>query len=607
MRAFIEDALETLPELPLVKTDYRPRGFWFRLGVDLLLSNLGLLVGGLTTVFYWTLTWEVTKQHWFRWVVFEGWLANVPLLSLACLAGYLLGGLYRGTHDLAYLGRARVVARSVGLAFILFFVLVRLTDAFVPRSTMGAGWISILGLMLASRFFAKAFYRRYHLQPSEDYDPQIEKVVRELTLMSHQDGWLPPESLPRKAPWPFFEKDEVVAAAAVLQSGKVNQWTGKEVERFQTEFADYCGVRHAIALANGTLALELALKALEIGPGDEVIVTPRTFIASASCASLAGARPVFVDVDRDSQNIRAEAIRAAITPATRAIIAVHLAGWPCDMDPIMALAEENGLKVIEDCAQSHGAVYYSRTPGPASAVEPLETIQRDGVTLYPRMTGSFGHMAAFSFCQDKIMTTGGEGGMLLTNDDALWERAWAFKDHGKSYDAVYRRRHKPGFRWLHESFGTNWRLTEMQAAIGRRQLGKLPRWIAARRRNADILTDAFKNIDALRLTLPPPTVRHAYYKYYAFVRPERLKPGWDRDRIMNAVVAKGAPCFSGSCSEVYLEKAFDGDGLRPARPLPVARELGQTSLMFMVHPTLTEKDMQQVADTVRAVMAEACR
>ena len=410
MRAFIEDALETLPGLPLVKTDYKPRGFWFRLGVDLFLSNLGLLLGGLTTVFYWTLTWEVTRQDWFRWVVFEGWLGNVPILTVACLLGYILGGLYRGTHELDYTGRSRVVLRALGLSFILFFALVRFTGAFIPRSTLLSGWVYILGLMLASRFFAKAFYRRYHLLPSDDYDPQIDRVVRELTLMSHQDGWLPPESLPRKAPWPHFEKDEVVAAAAVLQSGKVNQWTGKEVEQFQNEFAAYCGVKHAIALANGTLALELALKTLGIGPGDEVIVTPRTFIASASCASMVGAKPVFVDVDRDSQNIDPQAIREAITPATRAIVAVHLAGWPCDMDPIMALAEEHGLKVIEDCAQSHGAVYYSRTPGPASAVESLETMRRDGVTLYPRMTGSFGHVAAFSFCQDKIMTTGGEGG-----------------------------------------------------------------------------------------------------------------------------------------------------------------------------------------------------
>ena len=231
----------------------------------------------------------------------------------------------------------------------------------------------------------------------------------------------------------------------------------------------------------------------------------------------------------------------------------------------------------------------------------------NGVHLYARPTGSMGDMAAFSFCQDKIMTTGGEGGMLLINDEALWEKAWAYKDHGKSYDAVYHRQHPSGFRWLHESLGTNWRLTEMQAAIGRRQLRKLPDWVAARRRNAAVLTAAFSGMPGLRVTLPPENVLHAYYKYYVFVRPELLKPGWDRDRIMNEVTALGAPCFSGSCSEVYLEKAFDGNGLRPAARLPVAKELGETSLMFLVHPTLTEADMRRVADIVGKVMAEATK
>jgi dTDP-4-amino-4,6-dideoxygalactose transaminase len=234
-------------------------------------------------------------------------------------------------------------------------------------------------------------------------------------------------------------------------------------------------------------------------------------------------------------------------------------------------------------------------------------LEKEGIRLYPRLTGSMGDVAAFSFCQDKIMTTGGEGGMLLTNDEALWEKAWAFKDHGKSYDAVYHRKHPAGFRWLHESFGTNGRLTEMQAAIGRQQLRKLPEWVAIRQRNAMILTEAFSRIKGLRVTCPPENIWHSYYKYYVFVRPERLREGWDRDRIMNAVAACGAPCFSGSCSEVYMEKAFDGEGLRPATRLPVAKELGETSLMFLVHPTLTEKDMMSVASIVGKVMSEAVK
>ncbi|HAX96052.1 MAG TPA: aminotransferase [Prolixibacteraceae bacterium] len=383
--------------------------------------------------------------------------------------------------------------------------------------------------------------------------------------------------------WPYFADDEIEAVTKVLHSGKVNQWTGKEVESFQEEFASFCEVEHAIALANGTVALELALKVLGIGPGDEVIVTPRTFIASASCVVLQGARPVFADVNYETQNITSESIRKVITPKARAIVAVHLAGWPCDMDPIMELAHEHNLKVIEDCAQAHGAKYKGRP------------------------VGSLGDVAAFSFCQDKIMTTGGEGGMLLTNDNNLWETCWAYKDHGKSIESVYRKKHPPGFRVLHDSFGTNWRITEMQAAIGRVQLRKLQSWVEIRRRNASILTERLSSLDGLRITLPPPEICHSYYKYYVFVRPDRLRPGWDRDRIMNTIAECGIPCFSGSCSEIYLEKAFVNSNLDPTERLQVARELGETSLMFLVHPTLSEDMISATADVVERVLKKATK
>ena len=588
-----------------LKTDLTPKRVLLRVAVDLLLSNLGLFLGTLTTMGIWIFIWTETPQAFFQEMIFDVWLANTPMLTFSCLLSYTLNGLYGGSRRTPYLSRLLVVSKAVGTAFFLFLSWIYLTEAFMPRSTMLAGWFYIYILILSSRLFSTAFSRQYRLIPTGAYDPRIEQIVRELALISQQDGWIPPEGLPMKASWPYFEDDEVLAAAAVLRSGKINQWTGKEIEKFQEEFAAYCGTRHAIALANGSVALELALYALNVGPGDEVIVTPRSFIASASCAVLRGAKPVFADVDPDSQNITADSIRKAITPRTRAIIAVHLAGWPCDMDPILEVAREHHLKVIEDCAQCVGAVYYSRQPGRVPAADLGGPVERDGVLLYPRMTGSLGDMAAFSFCQDKILTTGGEGGMLLTNEDALWEKAWSFKDHGKSYDAVYHRQQPPGFRWLHESFGTNWRMTEMQAAIGRRQLRKLPDWLAIRRHNAAILTAAFSRIPAFRLTPPPDNVQHAYYKYYVFVRPEGLKDGWDRDRIMNAVAAEGAPCFSGSCSEMYLEKAFDLDDLRPARRLPTAKELGETSLMFLVHPTLAETDMESIARVVQKVMAEA--
>jgi dTDP-4-amino-4,6-dideoxygalactose transaminase len=387
----------------------------------------------------------------------------------------------------------------------------------------------------------------------------------------------------RKTPfaqWPYFEADEIDAATRVLQSGKVNYWTGEEGRRFEEEFAAQAGCKYGIAVANGTVALELALHALGIGPGDEVIVPSRTFIASASCVVMRGAKPVLADVDPNSQNLTAETIRPLLTTRTRAIVAVHLAGWPCDMDPIVALAREQGLKVIEDCAQCHGATYKGRP------------------------VGSLGDVGAFSFCQDKIMTTGGEGGMVTTNDKAVWEQAWSYKDHGKSYEAVYNRQHPPGFRWLHESIGTNWRLTEFQSALGRVLLGKLPRMVEVRRRNAAILTQGFTQHDALRVPQPPSHIGHSYYKYYAFVRPEKLRKEWTRDRILSAIVAEGIPCFTGSCSEIYLEKAFVPE-LRPTKRLTGAKELGETSLMFLVHPTLSQVDMHDTCWAVAKVLDAA--
>ena len=383
------------------------------------------------------------------------------------------------------------------------------------------------------------------------------------------------------APWPSFTQEEASAVQDVLLSNKVNYWTGTEGREFEKEFAAHCGVKYAIALANGTVALELALEALGIKPGDEVITTCYTFLASASAIVMRGAVPVLADVDPNSLNITAETIRAVITPKTKAIIAVHLVGNPCDMDPIMELAREHDLKVIEDCAQAHGATYKGRP------------------------VGSLGDAAAFSFCQDKIMTTGGEGGMLTTNDTAVWEKAWAFKDHGKSFDAVYNREHTPGFRWLHESFGTNWRMTEMQAAIGRIQLRRLPEWKRIRQGNATILTEWFKKIPALRVLEGHVDFDHAFYKYYVFVRPKMLRDGWDRDMVMNAIMAEEIPCFSGICPEIYLEKAFTNAGLGPKKRLPNAKVCGETSLLFLVHPTLTTKNMEDTCYVVQKIFREA--
>lgn len=385
------------------------------------------------------------------------------------------------------------------------------------------------------------------------------------------------------SPWPSFTEAEADAVRNVVLSNKVNYWTGQECREFEKSFAGWAGTEYAIALANGTVALDLALHALNIGAGDEVIVTPRTFLASVSSIVNAGAVPVFADVDRDTQNITAETIAAVLTPRTRGIICVHLAGWPCDMDPIMTLAAKHDLKVIEDCAQAHGAHYKGRP------------------------VGSIGHVGAWSFCQDKIMTTGGEGGMVTTNDRELWKTMWAFKDHGKSWDAVYEREHAPGFRWLHESFGTNWRMLEVQGAIGRIQLERMPQWQTARLNNAQQIWRCAEALEGLRVPAIPAEITHAAYKCYVFVEPQALAEGWTRDRIIAEIVARGVPCFAGSCSEVYLEKAFDNTGWRPAVRLPVAQELGETSVMFLVHPTLTDAELELTCSVLQAVMALATK
>lgn len=395
--------------------------------------------------------------------------------------------------------------------------------------------------------------------------------------------------------WPLFTLQEAEAVQRVLMSNRVNYWTGNECREFEKEFASWVGTQHAVALANGTLALDVALKALRVGPGDEVVVTPRTFMASVSSVVTAGATPVFADVSADSGNLTAESILRVLTPRTKALICVHLAGWPCDMDSIMRLADVHGFKVIEDCAQAHGAKYKGRS------------------------VGSIGHIGAWSFCQDKIMTTGGEGGMVTTNDEALWRAMWSYKDHGKSFEAVYEREHPPGFRWLHESFGTNWRMLEMQAVIGRIQIKRMSDWTVKRTKNAHAIWNACSQFSALRvpvfvcpgcqddcsINLSSSHCVHAHYKCYVYVKPDAMSEGWNRNRIIDAINALGVPCYQGSCSEVYLEKAFDETGWRPNTRLPVAKELGETSLVFLVHPTLAQSEIDATCEAIKQVMAQA--
>lgn len=382
--------------------------------------------------------------------------------------------------------------------------------------------------------------------------------------------------------WPSYEVDEIDAVTRVLASGKVNYWTGEECLRFENEFASFADCDYAIAVANGTVALDAALRALGVGVGDEVIVTSRTFIASVSAIINVGAIPIFADVSIDSQNLSAPSFTSVVTSKTKAILCVHLAGWPCDMDQILDIAQKNNIYVVEDCAQAHGARYKGKS------------------------VGSLGDVGCWSFCQDKIMTTGGEGGMVTTNRKDVWSKVWSYKDHGKSLDALTRGSANSKFKWVHESFGTNWRMTEMQAAIGRVQLTKMKRWQSLRERNCKQIWATASKFNIFRV----PHLKcsgcheqaeqkcvHAYYKCYIFVNGDVTL----RNAILDEIIAKGLFCSSGSCSEVYLEKAFDNTNYRPVNPLPGARLLGDTSLMFQCHPTLTDEDLIRACKVIEIV------
>ena len=389
--------------------------------------------------------------------------------------------------------------------------------------------------------------------------------------------------MPPMAPWPAFDDTAAAIAADVVRSGRVNYWTGPHGRAFEREWADYVGAPYGIALANGTVALEDALEGLGIGPGDEVIVPSRTFVATAMCVLRQGARPVFADVDEDSGTLTAETVDAVRTTHTRAVVAVHLGGWPAPMPDIVGLARQHGMAVVEDCAQAHGA----RIGG--------------------QHVGTFGDIGAWSFCQDKILTTAGEGGAVTTADADLWRRLWSLKDHGKDPDRVYAADHPPGFRWLHAHEGSNHRMSEVHAAVGRWALGHLDVWHARRRVLADRLSRGLAEVETVRVPEVPSHLDHGYYKLHVYVRPERLRSGWSRDRIAAEIGAQGVPCFSGSCSEVYLEDVFVRAGIGPAARLPVARRLGDTSLQFLVHPTLSDADLDRTLAVAADVLRHAAR
>jgi len=382
--------------------------------------------------------------------------------------------------------------------------------------------------------------------------------------------------------WPEFDSEQINAVTNVLQSGKVNSWAGEETKLFQKEFASWCGTSYAIALSNGSVALSLAYEAIGLGSGDEVITTPRTYVATSSCAALLGAKPIFADVCPKSGLITAETIKPLINSKTKAISVVHLAGWPAKMNEILELAKSFNLYVVEDCSQAHGA-----------------TIKQNGIR---KSVGSFGDVATWSFCQDKIISTGGEGGMITTSSEVIMDRVWSLKDHGKTLESVFRKKHAPGYRFLHERLGSNFRITELQSAIGRIQLKKLSRWSSLRNKNAQILLQKLENLSIINIPLPDSDIEHAWYKFYAYINVEFLSEEWDRNKIINQINELGFPAFHGGCTEIYKEKCFN---YNQKKILPNAEYLGQHSLMFLVDHTISSKDMENYAETIKSILLKA--
>lgn len=345
---------------------------------------------------------------------------------------------------------------------------------------------------------------------------------------------------------PILGAEEQAAVAAVLASGQLAQ--GARVAEFEERFAAFCGVRYAVATTSGTMALWLALLAHDVGPGDEVITTPFTFIATANAVLYTGATPVFVDIDPRTFNIDPDRIEAAITSRTRAILPVHLYGLPCDMGRIIDIAARYGLAVIEDACQAHGAAV-------------------DG-----RRAGSFG-AGCFSFYATKNMTTG-EGGIVTTDDAAIADRARVLRAHGMRQ------------RYYHEQLGYNFRMTDIQAALGLAQLDRLPELTARRQANAAFLASALADVEALFLPVCDPGYEHVYHQFTVRV------PG-RRDAFRAGMAARGVG------TEIYYPRtipeqaAYRDMGFNVF--LPMAEAAVQEVVSLPVHPGLSPADLEQIA------------
>ena len=388
----------------------------------------------------------------------------------------------------------------------------------------------------------------------------------------------------------MYTKKQIQLVSKVLKTNKTNYWTGNECRNFEKEFSNYHGVKYSLAVSNGSVALELALKSLGLKNNDQVIVTPRSFIISASCVLNLGFKPVFADVD-DNGNLSIEGIKKVYNKNIKAIVVVHLNGLSCDLDPILKFTKKNKLFLIEDCAQAHGAFYKGKK------------------------VGSFGNISTWSFCQDKIISTGGEGGMITTNNKNLFLKIWSMKDHGKNYNSVFYKKHKTGFKWLHDHLGSNYRMTEMQAAIGRVQLRSLDKLVKKRNSIANLYLNELKNYYQKYEILKKPDFRcetcplkknakkcnkctHSFYRLNLFINKKKI----NQIKLIEQFNKNKIECGVGSCPEIYQEKIFKKLKLYPRKRLQNAKLLGETSIMFPINPNKSLTKIKAEINSIKKVL-----
>lgn len=407
-----------------------------------------------------------------------------------------------------------------------------------------------------------------------------------------------------KKNWPQYTDKIISGVSEILCSGKVNQWTGTKVKEFEKKYCDYFGCKYAVAVSNGSVAIELCLRAINLKEGDEVIVTPRSFLASASSINICGGIPVFVDVDYETQNITLENIQAGYSDKTKAVILVHLAGLSCKkIDEIINWCHLKNIYVIEDCAQCHGAKYKNQ------------------------YLGTFGDINAWSFCQDKIISTGGEGGMVTTNNEFLFKKVWSFKDHGKNYDKTnygnntkqeIQTKNKAGHHnFLHDTIGSNYRMTEIQASIGIDSLDLLQNWIEIRRYNANLLSNCLVKYDFIKILnwhkyedyynqydmKHIKTYYHCYYKYYFYINRDYFGYENIRNIILDEFIKNGICASVGSNSEIYKELCYgENNNYRIGQECTNAKEIGKSCIMLQTDPTYTKEYMVYFIDKIQKIL-----